>query len=165
MPTPSIWVSTWKAATPTNASTSRRSACAVTGSRRRSPSKRVGTMSDVILRVSKLSKAFGSIQALRDVSFELRRGAPVRSTAWFDSGHRQYAPPIRTLFIIFLAQRCSELARDAASFRRCALQILIATPRTTSPQTRGQSPLEPLAAIRTKSACHQTLHRAPVSND
>ena len=31
-------------------------------------------MSDVILRVSKLSKAFGSIQALRDVSFELRRG-------------------------------------------------------------------------------------------
>ena len=31
-------------------------------------------MSNVILRVSKLSKAFGSIQALRDVSFELRRG-------------------------------------------------------------------------------------------
>ncbi|WP_338720702.1 sugar ABC transporter ATP-binding protein [Devosia sp. XK-2] len=31
-------------------------------------------MSDVILRVSKLSKAFGAIQALRDASFELRRG-------------------------------------------------------------------------------------------
>jgi ribose transport system ATP-binding protein len=31
-------------------------------------------MSDVILKVSRLSKAFGSIQALRDVQFELRRG-------------------------------------------------------------------------------------------
>ena len=31
-------------------------------------------MSDVILKVSHLSKAFGSIQALRDVQFELRRG-------------------------------------------------------------------------------------------
>ena len=31
-------------------------------------------MSDVILQVSHLSKAFGAIQALRDVQFELRRG-------------------------------------------------------------------------------------------
>ncbi|RYE42436.1 MAG: ATP-binding cassette domain-containing protein, partial [Hyphomicrobiales bacterium] len=31
-------------------------------------------MSDVILQVSRLSKAFGPVQALRDVQFELRRG-------------------------------------------------------------------------------------------